>query len=403
MKVVKVFIWLGFTALLAVSIPKVAWVFRAFEGTGVSLITWRGITIDTLWLIPLFVALCIDVLILATTYAVSVDKTKAAQGFMWAFVSLLAALSCYCNLLYNDAHAPNGSIWANGLVGTVTPIVISCVPLFALCYTLILSRIEGKGETLEEKATRLETEKGAKDRIRQAKKGTWKNRVMDTITDTKDVASQVFNKQAITGDMPSISESISDKLDPQAIADLDEIFGGAQGESEGNLPEDDLQIDAELEPISGGIASPHLSMIEQMMADVLTKNPEELQELQRLSQEQTLDEFTVLLRQRYSQYAGYITPTRVAHVMRVLVPSLEEATSDTQSEMEAMPKRKYYMTYEEASAYTGYTISTLKGQKTKGEIEEVPSGKLRVSTLKVRSGNTGKMPALQLVKKQKGA
>ncbi len=64
---------------------------------------------------------------------------------------------------------------------------------------------------------------------------------------------------------------------------------------------------------------------------------------------------------------------------------------------QAKSSRKYLMTFEEASRYTGYSISYLKAQVTKKEIEVGQSGKLKVSSLKVKSGNTGEVPALKAV------
>ena len=193
MKIVKVLIWLGFISLLATSVGKVAWVFRAYEGN-TSLILWGWL--DVLWIIPLFVALCIDALILALTYAISKDRTRVSQWGMVAFILLLCGLSVYSNLLYNSAHAPTGSIWSNGFVANVTPFIVAGVPLFALCYTLILSRISsGITETLEQKATRLEKEKEAQNRIKAVNKGKLKTRLMETITDTKDVASHAWKRE----------------------------------------------------------------------------------------------------------------------------------------------------------------------------------------------------------------
>jgi hypothetical protein len=169
MKIVKTFIWLGFIALLAVSIPKTAWVFRSWEGEEVLLATLWGYTFDVLWLVPLFVSFCIDGLILSLTYAISTDKTRLSQGFMWCFVALLAGFSYYCNLVYNLAHRPTGSIWDAPITGGIAPLIISAIPLFALFYTLILTRINGNAETLEQKAERLEQEQDVKARIRQAK------------------------------------------------------------------------------------------------------------------------------------------------------------------------------------------------------------------------------------------
>lgn len=58
--------------------------------------------------------------------------------------------------------------------------------------------------------------------------------------------------------------------------------------------------------------------------------------------------------------------------------------------------RRTAMTFEEAAEYTGYTISYLKGQVSKGEIQLTQSGKIKVGTLKIKSGNTGKIPALKI-------
>jgi hypothetical protein len=66
---------------------------------------------------------------------------------------------------------------------------VSSIPIFALCYTLILSRIEGKGETLEEKATRLEQGRQAKERIRATQQGWFTGMVKAAISAAADVAT----------------------------------------------------------------------------------------------------------------------------------------------------------------------------------------------------------------------
>ena len=190
MKFVRGLIWAGFVALLAVSVPKIAWVFRSYEDPHALMIAG----IDARWLIPFFVAICIDALILALTYAVSVDRARASQFGMWCFVGLLCGLSYFCNYLYNAAYAPVGSIWNTPFVGTVTPFIISGVPLFALCYTLILQRIDGQGETLEEKATRLESEQAAKERIATIKRESSVNGVTALFDAGMSVFGHVKNR-----------------------------------------------------------------------------------------------------------------------------------------------------------------------------------------------------------------
>lgn len=193
MKFVKVLIWLGFSALLLVSVPKIAWVFRLYEGPGTAYITLAGFSFDALWLIPLFVAICIDALTLALTYAVSIDKARASQCSMWAFVGLLCGLSYYCNLLYNDVP-----LRSNPFIVATTPFILAGVPLFALCYTLILSRVGNQGETLAEKAARLESEKDARKRIAAARQGRLTAHINNVITGAGDIAKHAGKTLAST-------------------------------------------------------------------------------------------------------------------------------------------------------------------------------------------------------------
>ncbi len=73
--------------------------------------------------------------------------------------------------------------------------------------------------------------------------------------------------------------------------------------------------------------------------------------------------------------------------------------SDAPLPLQATRPSQYLMTFEEASAYTGYAISTLKKQLATGEIVANKSGdKLKVSTLRIRTGMTGKMPAVTVEK-----
>lgn len=58
-----------------------------------------------------------------------------------------------------------------------------------------------------------------------------------------------------------------------------------------------------------------LGMVEETMYKALMSKPEEASELLCLSEEKSLDDFTAILKQRYSQYANYITPQRVASVL----------------------------------------------------------------------------------------
>jgi hypothetical protein len=78
----------------------------------------------------------------------------------------------------------------------------------------------------------------------------------------------------------------------------------------------------------------------------------------------------------------------------------EEERQATPSQ--AVTRRKTAMTFEEAAISTGYSISTLKTQLKDGIIKQSLSGKLLVSSLKMKPVNSAKnvqgLPALQLVR-----
>ena len=107
--------------------------------------------------------------------------------------------------------------------------------------------------------------------------------------------------------------------------------------------------------------------------------------------------------------SGELNPEVVAHLPEMLEQensALDEDLEDTDPQLSVVKPapqeqkpRKYVMTFEEASEYTGYAISTLKQQVEKGEIQPTLSGKkLRVSTLRIKSGFTNKMPAIKVAK-----
>ena len=63
-----------------------------------------------------------------------------------------------------------------------------------------------------------------------------------------------------------------------------------------------------------------------------------------------------------------------------------EAQAGLNGQSQVQKSTKYFMTFEEASVYTGYAVSTLVRQLRVGEIEANRHGdKLKVSTLKVKS------------------
>ncbi len=133
----------------------------------------------------------------------------------------------------------------------------------------------------------------------------------------------------------------------------------------------------------------------QMISDAISgQNQSQIEEDSQLDlpeiQEEIAEDFPVNLEQKKQEIRAAIEQTREVY--------REEFTK--LGMLPASPKpTQYFMTFEEASEYTGYAISTLKKQLNAGEISANKTGdKLKVSTLRIRTGMTGKMPAIQVEK-----
>lgn len=171
-----------------------------------------------------------------------------------------------------------------------------------------------------------------------------------------------------------------------------------------------------------------LNIAYSVVAELFNSKPKTAQELA-----QENDEMTAILEQksrrnslRFQQLSGVISGTKsvisdaisrqneskseenVPQIPEEITPEIEQKVADNslqkvkeiRAEFQDIideDRRKYLMTFEEASAYTGYSISYLKAQVRRREIEITDSGKLRVKTLKIRTGNTAKMPSLKVV------
>lgn len=165
----KIVFWLAFGAFLAMSVPHVAWVFRFYEphNDGYDL-AW--------WAMSYGVAISIDVLICWLSYTRSEQTTSKGDGVItWTFIFLLALLSWYCNWLFAESMIGT-NVWSISLgwgwtIGTLTPLIVSAIPVFMIAYTYMSRRILGvksaskSVQELEQEANELEAKLAAKQRI----------------------------------------------------------------------------------------------------------------------------------------------------------------------------------------------------------------------------------------------
>lgn len=219
--------YLCFVALLLVSLPKVAWVFHAFEEQQNIIINLVIIQIDMYWFISYGIALSIDVLILWLSYVASNSKNKVSKA-TWAFIIGLSLLSMYCNYLYNINFKPiQSGVWSNTILGIgvsfITPIIVSSVPLFILCYTFMLNKVTSSKLTVEELrelADRLEQEKIQRDRIADINKGKATSTVNNALTSIADIAKHAKRQFRAIGENEVPIVDIQDVHSIEGIPDI---------------------------------------------------------------------------------------------------------------------------------------------------------------------------------------
>ena len=373
-KVIRIVFLFAYGAFLYASLRHIAFFFHGFEPTA------------TDWVGSYALAISIDATALILTIGVMFFKKgmplHAILG-VWFFIFCLTMFSWVVNWEYavqfqgNDLSRATAFQWVN-------PILASSFAFLNIAYSVIAELFTSEPKTvqdLQKELADLQQKSGLQLQLSALKNQQNSSWIKGKFQMFRDAISPE-NVSEIQSESEPKSEPNSGKLDPGIVANLPGMFIQNQAESE-------------------SLSQLKLGMIEQAMYDALLKNPEEIEELQRQSQEMNLDDFTEALKQRYSQYAGYITPTRVAHVMQFVAQTSRQKLRENDPEIQESSSRKYFMTYEEAAAYTGYAISTLKLQAKRGEIEETETGKLRVKSLRIRSGNTGKIVAIKSV--QKGA
>lgn len=231
--VTRILIWVGFIAFLSASIPHVAWVFYAFEGGdnstfGLTMFGWNVFTVDKWWFLSYLEAISIDVLIAWLSHILTSGKVNTDRGIGYTFIVILVAISWYFNWIYAKEHAPvDVGIWTHTLmwgwlpIGKVTPIITSALPVFAIGYAIMLSRLTEAPPDVSEIEARLKARKDIADLRKQyasdegrvvsfLKKGI--KDAADISTAAKDALSQVRQGQVTPVQSPTIGQSASDPI-----------------------------------------------------------------------------------------------------------------------------------------------------------------------------------------------
>ena len=183
--------WTAFGSFLATSIPHVAWLYQSFEPQEGA---WQFVA-------SYGIAIGIDVMIAWLSFVQTIGGKSKGVWFTWVFIILLGVLSWYANYLYDMQHSPihQVNIWAIELLGGwmttgyITPIIISAIPLFAIAYTLMLSKLGARQvESVEEMRARLADLQQRKE-VEKELKALNKGRVKQALTSVIDDSREVFN------------------------------------------------------------------------------------------------------------------------------------------------------------------------------------------------------------------
>jgi hypothetical protein len=197
--ITKVIFWIAFAALLATSIPHVAWVYQIFEPKDSTSINLWFTSISVTDLTSNGIAVGIDVMAAWLTYTITLGGRKGNKS-LWLFIAVLVAFSWYCNYIYAMAHDPQSTqnVWTISLwfttTGDITPVLISAVPVLVIAYTIMWEQIGKSGNVdpakLAEQATLLEQANEHKQRIRAAKRANRQDAMKGFFADAKDFAGQ---------------------------------------------------------------------------------------------------------------------------------------------------------------------------------------------------------------------
>lgn len=223
----KVALYLAFIVCLYVSIPHLAWVFHSWESgatdTPLDLGVFGFNLLNTSheWFNAYLQAMSIDVIIAFLSITLTNSKERTQTGIGYTFVTLLILISWFFNWLYSKEHAPRqGTIWNHvelvGLIhlGTVTPIITSALPVFALAFTIMIDKLTGAkitAEELRQQADDMEAINTEMKRIASIKR----TKNVDGATSLIDAGAKVFGhvkskvkKQSPNNSQPQLTSPV---------------------------------------------------------------------------------------------------------------------------------------------------------------------------------------------------
>lgn len=248
--ILKCALFAAFIVCLYVSIPHLAWTFHSWESgpedtpLSVSILGFSLLSTSSEWLNAYLQAMSIDVIIALLSITLTNSKRKTQMGMGYTFVGLLIGISWLFNWMYAKAHAPtSGGIWTHaefwGLIhlDTLTPIITSALPVFALAFTVMIDKLTGEkmtAEQLAQEATELEALSIQQRRIAEIKRSNNINGATALI----DAGVNIFGHIGNTVKKPSKTVVTPNQMDVNIQSDEPSIDGVTPNQSEANTQSD---------------------------------------------------------------------------------------------------------------------------------------------------------------------
>ncbi|MBV8696211.1 MAG: hypothetical protein JO183_12055 [Ktedonobacteraceae bacterium] len=419
----RILFWVAFSIFLAVSIPHIAWVFHAFEPQGDG---FDGIW----WVLAYGFAIAIDVVICWLSYVKSTEEGASDVWITWAFIGSLVIMSWYFNWIYARAHDPShpgADVWniqvapqwgfiGGWSVGTVTPVIISALPVFVIAYTYMLGKVTRMKSTAAKSLAELQAEAAEAEQRAQAER-----RIRTAYRGPGTMQQGVqLGKGLIDAATELLNELEKKKKDPQSerlekvlnfFRDAPELLSLENEALADTMIKDMLHLKnvemariwrlkvakmlvQETQDITHNLSSINTNVGQSMIAE--KPNGEEAENTAIVEPTWVRDDEVTEQPEDVAQFEPEDFRQAFTHNAEY---AAEKDEPDTESlrifgNMESLSLSKdssttpRYITFEQAAYLTGYTVATLKGKVTKGELKRHPTGKnyVLVSSLRRLKG-----------------
>ena len=301
---ITILFWVAFIVALCFTVPDLAYVWASTQAPD-----GRGPIIGMAFAIILE-----SVTFYLTLTAFRMKKAGKSDGkraICYGVIFVLSLLSFYLLTIYtHHFYRPQLLSGAEDVpLYGILPYVASCFPILTVLFS-IMSEVLGT-ELQKQDISFEEFQKRNNEQIRFAQEAARK-------------------RKALRGTQSNPLVDVT-RLLKEGTDEVRKQFGKSSGTPLPPLPPAKAASKVQQPPLS----PPSLSTIEQRMYEaIIMSKPEEGEALLQLSQEQSLPEFTTLLKERYSQYAEYITSERVAHVLAYAQTPSKLKTTESVSKLE---------------------------------------------------------------------